>query len=188
MTVDEIRFQLKDGREAILRSPREEDIQSTIDYLYQSAGETEFILRYPEECGKYTPELEKTVFAQKNASPNDAMLLCLMDGRVIGNCEIHVRPSMKTRHRADVAITVLKDYWNQGVGTRMFEELIRIARANPFVTQMELGFIEGNVRARHLYEKMGFRIVAAHPDAIRLRDGTMLNEYMMVKPLNREKE
>ncbi len=188
MIINEIPFTLKDGRPAILRSPREEDIQSTINYLRQSAGETEFILRYPEECGKYTPELERTVFAQKNESPNDAMLLCLMDGRVIGNCEIHVHPSMKTRHRADVAITVLKDYWNQGVGTRMFEEMIRIAYENPHVTQMELGFIEGNVRARHLYEKMGFRISGVHPNAIRLRDGTMLNEYMMVKTLNREKE
>ena len=53
---------------------------------------------------------------------------------------------------------------------------------------MELGLIEGNVRARHLYEKMGFRISGVHPNAIRLRDGTMLNEYMMVKTLNREKE
>ena len=188
MTIDEIRFQLKDGREAVLRSPREEDIPSTIDYLHKSAGETEFILRYPEECGKYTPEKERELFERLNASPDTAMILGLVDGRVIGNCEIHVHPSLKTRHRADVAITVLKDYWNQGVGTRMFEEMIRIAYENPHVTQMELGFIAGNVRARHLYEKMGFRISGVLPNAIRLRDGTMLNEYMMVKTLNREKE
>ena len=53
MIVRELAFALKDGREALLRSPREEDIPAMLDYLRRSAGETEFLLRYPEECGKY---------------------------------------------------------------------------------------------------------------------------------------
>jgi len=157
MLIQDIHFQLKDGREALLRSPREEDIEDTLAYLVQSAGETEFILRYPEECGKYTYEGEKALFAQKNASENEAMIMCLVDGKIVGNCEIVFRKTMKTRHRASVAIALLKDYWNQGIGTRMFQELIRIAQANPYTTQIELEFVEGNTRARHLYEKMGFR-------------------------------
>ena len=56
MIIRDIRFTLKDGREALLRSPKDEDIRGVLDYLYKSAGETEFILRYPEECGKYTYE------------------------------------------------------------------------------------------------------------------------------------
>ena len=188
MMIEEIRFTLKDGREAVLRSPREEDIQSTLDYLYQSAGETEFILRYPEECGRYTAEGERALFEQKNQSEHEAMLMCLVDGRVVGNCEIDFRRTLKTRHRASVAIALLKDYWNQGIGTRMFEEMIRIALARPESTQIELDFVEGNVRARGLYEKMGFRITGVIPNAIRLRDGTMLNEYTMIKTLDREKE
>ena len=59
MIIKDIDFTLKDGRHAIIRSPKDEDIQGMLDYLYISAGETEFILRYPEECGKYTPEGEK---------------------------------------------------------------------------------------------------------------------------------
>ena len=34
-----------------------------------------------------------------------------------------------------------------------------------------------------LYEKMGFRITGVKPDAIRLKDGTFVNEYMMVKKM-----
>ena len=59
MVVNEIWFDMKDGRKALIRSPREEDIPGMLDYLLLSAGETEFILRYPEECGKYTYEGEK---------------------------------------------------------------------------------------------------------------------------------
>ena len=76
-------------------------------------------------------------------------------------------------------------YHRRGIGTRMFEELIRIAEANKNITQMELDFIEGNTRARALYEKMGFRITGVKPNGIRLKDGTMLNEYMMVREVKR---
>ena len=78
MLIPEIAFTLKDGRKAVLRSPRDEDIPGMLECLYVTAGETEFILRYPEECGKYTPEGEKALFDSLNASPNDAMLLCLV--------------------------------------------------------------------------------------------------------------
>ena len=45
---------LKDGRQAVIRTPKEEDIEGMLNYLRVSAEETEFILRYPEECSKYT--------------------------------------------------------------------------------------------------------------------------------------
>lgn len=185
MVVQEINFKCKDGRTAVLRSPRDEDISGMLHYLYVSAEETEFILRYPEECGKYTEEGEKKLFARKNESPNEAMLVCLVDGVVAGNCEVSVYTNMKKKHRANIGIALLKEYWGQGIGTRMFEEMIRIAESFPDVIQMELEFIEGNVRARHLYEKMGFRITGVRPNAIRLKDGTLLNEYLMVRELKR---
>ena len=185
MIIQDIEFTLKDGRKALIRSPKDEDIQGMLDYLYVSAGETEFILRYPEECGKYTAEGEKALFDRVNASDNEAMLVCLVDGKVAGNCQVMWKKSIKTGHRAAVAIALLKEYWNQGIGTRLFEEMIRIAEANENIIQMELEFIEGNSRARALYEKMGFRITGIHPNAIRLKDGTLLNEYSMIREIRR---
>lgn len=187
MLINEIWFDLKDGRKALLRSPREEDIPGMLEYLAVSAGETEFILRYPEECDKYTPEGEKELFEEKNTSENAAMLVCLVDRKIAGNCDISFSTKIKTRHRATVAIALLKEFWNQGIGTRMFRELIRLAEAREDVLQMELEFVEGNTRARHLYEKMGFRIAGVHPNAIRLKDGTLLNEYLMVREVKHEK-
>ena len=185
MIIKDTEFTLKDGRKALLRSPKDEDIRGVLDYLYVSAGETEFILRYPEECGKYTYEGEKALFDRINASDNEAMLVCVVDGKVAGNCQIAWKTGIKTRHRASVAIALLKEFWNQGIGTRMFEEMIRIAEANENLIQRELEFVEGNTRARALYEKMGFRITGVNPNAIRLRDGTLLNEYCMIREIKR---
>jgi len=185
MIIDDVKFRLKDGREAVLRSPKEEDVESTLEYLLISAGETDYILRYPEECGKYTPEGEKKLFEQKNASPNEAMIMCVVDGKVVGNCEISFFKGMKTKHRASIGIALIRDFWNQGIGTKMFEEMIRLAESREDVMQIELEFVEGNSRARHLYEKMGFRIAGVHPNAIRLKDGTLLNNYLMIKEIKR---
>ena len=185
MIIPEIEFTLKDGRKALIRSPKEEDILGMLDYLYLSSGETDFLLRYPEECGRYTPEGEKALFEKLNASDTDAMLVCIVEGKVAGNCHIAWNNRIKTRHRASVAIALLKDYWNQGIGTRLFQEMIRIAENNENILQLELDYVEGNSRARALYEKMGFRITGVGVNAIRLKDGTLLNEYHMIREIKR---
>lgn len=185
MLIPESNFTLKDGRNAVIRCAREEDIPAMLDYLYVTSGETEFLLRYPEECTKYTPEGEKALIERMNASDCEAMLVCIVEGRLAGNCQISWSKKIKTRHRASVAIALMKEYWGQGIGTRLFSELIRIAEENENILQLELEFVEGNSRARALYEKMGFRITAVHPNAIRLKDGTLLNEYAMVREIRR---
>lgn len=185
MIIKDIEFKLKDGRNALIRSPKDEDIQGMLDYLYVSSGETNFLLRYPEECGKYTVEGEKALFDRMNQSDNEAMLVCLVEGKIAGNCQVSWSKGIKTRHRASVAIALLSEYWNQGIGTRMFQELIRIAEENENLIQIELDFVEGNSRARALYEKMGFRITGVKPNAIRLKDGTLLNEYSMIREIKR---
>lgn len=185
MLVEEKAFTLKDGRRAVLRSPRDEDIPGLLEYLVISAGETDFIMRYPEECAKYTPEGEEKWIEQNNSSENAAALVCEVEGKIAGNCGISRAPRLKIRHRASVAIALLSEFWGQGIGTAMFREMIRIAEGWEDVSQIELEFVEGNARARALYEKMGFRITGVRPDAIRRKDGTLLNEYMMVKKLER---
>ena len=185
MIISDIEFKLKDGRTAVIRSPKDEDIPGMLEYLYISAGETEFVLRYPDECSKYTAEGEKALFDRVNKADNEAMLVCLVDKKLVGNCQIAWSNGLKTKHRASVAIALLSKYWNQGIGTRLFQELIRIAEENKELIQIELEFIEGNSRARALYEKMGFRITGIKPNAVRLKDGTLLNEYCMIREIKR---
>ena len=185
MIIREFEFTLKDGRKALIRSPKGEDIQGMLDYLYQSAEETDFVLRYPEECSRYTAEGERELFDRINRSDTEAMLVCIVEGIVAGNCQITWNNRIKTRHRASVAIALLRDYWNQGIGTRLFQELIKIAEDHENILQMELEFIEGNSRARALYEKMGFRITGVGVNAVRLKDGTLLNEYHMIREIKR---
>lgn len=169
---------LKDGRTAVLRAPAPEDAAPMVQYLKDTAAETEFIMRYQEEV-TMTPEREAAFFEHLNASPFDMMIVCEVDGAIAGNCQINFGNKIKTRHRASVAIGLTKKYWNLGIGTAMFNEMIAVARTHEGTRHIDLEFIEGNSRARALYEKMGFRIIGVKPDAIMLRDGSLRNEYLM---------
>ena len=185
MLVRESEFRLKDGRTAFIRSPKEEDAAGLLDYLYVTACETEFIMRYPEECGKYTLEGERAFIEKANTSDSEAAALCLVDGKIVGIASIMWSHAIKTKHRASIGIALVREFWGQGIGTALMGELVRIAEESEDLLQIELDFIEGNSRARALYEKFGFRIVGVKPNAIRLKDGTLLNEYSMIKEIKR---
>ena len=62
------------------------------------------------------------------SSPDTLGITCYVDGEVAGNCESSFRGGMKTSHRATIAIAILKDYWNLGIGSAMFEELVAAAQ------------------------------------------------------------
>ena len=183
MLFNPVTFPLKDGRTGVLRSPDPKaDAADLVQYLYDTAADTPFVLRTPEEIS-YTVEGEERFLQGVVDSPNDCMILCEVDGHIAGNCHLSFNTRVKTRHSCSVAIALRKAYWGNGIGTAMFEAMEGLARARDGVIQMDLEFIEGNARARGLYEKMGFRIVGLHPDYIRQEDGTMCALYIMQKKL-----
>ena len=187
MLTEEKNIVLKSGGTALLRNPSESDAQGLLDYLRITAGETDFLLRYPEECDNlYSLEGEKVIINRINSSENELMLLCEAGGEIAGVCNLSFNTRIKTRHISRIAIAVVKKYWRQGIGKQMMNELISIAESREEVLQIELEFIEGNHRARAMYESLGFRITCVRPNAFRLKDGTLLNEYAMARPVIRK--
>ena len=182
MLFDARTFALRDGREAVLRVAEPEDSEQMIRYLKETAAETEFVLRYPEECDRYTLEKERELLQSFKDNPNSLMLCCFVGDQLAGNCNLQFFPQIKYRHKASVAIALYRAFWGQGIGTAMFEAMIEVARARG-VRQLELEYIGGNARGRALYEKMGFVQVAELPEAVQLKDGSYRSLVYMVKKL-----
>ena len=175
-------IRLRDGREAILRAPNpEKDAEAMVQYLKTTAGETNFLLREVEEC-EIPLERERVFLKASVDSETTMMIVRDVEGELAGNCCLSLNTMRRTRHRGDVAIALERRYWGMGLGTAMLRELIGQAKKEG-LSQLELEYVEGNERARGLYEKMGFRVTGEKPDAIRLKDGTSLKEISMVKRL-----
>lgn len=85
-------------------------------------------------------------------------------------------------HLGNIAITVLKEFWNLGIGKRMLLCLEDYAKEWG-LTQIELDYFSGNKRGQILYEKLGFVKVGEIPEAYILKDGTRYNSIIMVKSI-----
>ena len=179
MLFEEKKIHLKNGKTADLMSPRATDAEKMLYFVKTACGETDYLLRYPEEW-TMDVEQEKTWINRLRTSPDTMAITCYVAGKVVGNCEIGFKSGMKIAHRASIAIAILKDYWNLGIGSAMMEALIAVARERG-TEIVELEFIEGNERAKKLYEKFGFQIVSEKPNAFKLKDGTHLKEFYMQK-------
>ena len=186
MIFEDKKIILKNGRIAVFRTPEVEDAEKMLNYIKTACGETDFLMRYPEEWDEASIEGEEKWIKGLRDSQNSLDIACYIDGEIVGNFEISFRSGIKTSHRAGVGIAILKQYWNLGIGSAMFKELISAADARPEIEIVELEFVEGNDRARALYEKFGFKVVSDRPNAFKLKDGRLLKEYFMQKELKKK--
>ena len=178
---------LKDGRVCTLRPTRPEDSEEMIRYMKQTASETEFLLRYPDEV-QYTLEQEEMILRRLMEDPQTVMMAGIVEGRVAGNCSISwLGPKRKVRHRCSMAIALKREYWSLGIGTAMIGYLTELAEKIGF-SQMELEVVADNARALALYEKCGFVPTGRRSRALRFDDGSFHDEIMMVKFLDQEVE
>ena len=183
MFYPEKEIKLKDGRTIVLRSARPEDAEILIQYLKETAAETRFLLREPEEAETMTVEQEIAFLRASEENPNSLMLLAFIDGEHAGNCSFSGYGKMRVRHCCDIAIALYQKFCNAGIGRVMMETVMAAAKEKGF-EQMELQVIEGNDRAVHLYESLGFVRFGLRPNAMKYKDGTYANEILMVKMLN----
>lgn len=180
MIIESREIILKNGKACIVRVPRKEDSEALLRYMIQCNGETEFVLSYPDEF-TITAEQEGNFLEGLAQSPDALMVACFDGEKCIGNAQIAFSSKDKLKHRASIAVGILKDYWRQGIATALFEILTQAAIERPEVVCIGLEYIEGNDRARALYEKQGFKEIYRKPDAIRWRDGSIHAEIGMVK-------
>lgn len=181
MIYKEKKVLLKNGGTVILKSPSEDDWQKMIDYIKCVSSETPYLLRTPEECSD-TEESEKAFINRYNKSENECMITVFDGDTVVGNCNLNIKNRKKVRHRAELGIGLRKSHYSLGIGTTLITELSVLAR-KAGCTQLELTYVNGNVRAENLYKKCGFVEVGRMPDGVRFDDGSCADDVFMRKKL-----
>lgn len=175
---------MKDGTTALLRSPEAADAEQMRDYLRQTAAETHFMIRYPEEVADDTAD-EETFLENILKSPREVMIGVFIGDGLAGDCALScVNDRIKTRHRGSVGIALKEKYWGLGIGRILMEEIIAQAAAFGY-EQIELGVFADNERALHLYESLGFERWGVTKNAFRLIDGTCIDEILMGLPVRK---
>ena len=159
---------LKDGRTCTLRNGTAEDGQALLDIFNLTHAQTDYLLTYPEEHS-YTAEDEAELLRRKTDSAGEMELLVELDGKVIGSAGIGcVARKEKTRHRAELGISVDKAHWGLGIGRALTEGCIECARTAGYV-QLELEAVAENKSALALYRSVCFVEYGRNPKGFRSR-------------------
>lgn len=143
------KVKLKSGEMCILRNSNCEDAKEILQHMILTSGETENMLRYPDEIKRTEAE----------------------ESEYLSELE-------KCRHRADFGISIQKKYWGCGIGSCIMSAIIETARQAGY-EQIELDVVADNQRAINLYKKYGFKIFGTNEKAFRCRNGQYQTLHLM---------
>jgi RimJ/RimL family protein N-acetyltransferase len=153
--ISDAQLLLPQGEACVIRVARESDALSLIEYLNQIGGESPFLASGVNEF-HLSPEDEQKFITQMAAAENSLFLVAEVRNRIVGvlTLEGSSRPRMK--HVAELGVSVVKDYWGQGIGRAMMEAALEWAESNAILRKVFLIVHQENRRAIDLYLRVGF--------------------------------
>lgn len=159
---------LRNGEKCCLRNGTESDGQAVLDNFNLTHGETDYLCTYPDETN-FDAAQESRFLKEKTESENEIEIIAEAGGAVVGTAGIEAAGRRyKTRHRAELGVSVAREYWGLGIGRALTEACIESAKAAGYV-QLELSVVSENLRAIALYKKLGFVEYGRNPKGFRSR-------------------
>lgn len=162
-----------------IRKARPEDAAAILAYMNQIGGESDNLLFGAGEI-TVSAEQEAAFIQAINGTAGSVMLVGIMEEAIVSIVTLQRYSRSRVAHRANLAISVRKDHWNQGIGTKMMQALIDFAKAAG-LTVLELEVRTDNDAAIRLYEKMGFHTFGAYPRFVQINGVYYDANYMTLQ-------
>lgn len=166
-SVDVNTYVLKDGRKMIIRKATAEDAPVYLKYLKKVGSESDFLTFGGDEI-MATVEDERNFIETSLCYNNRLFLMAEVEGSLAGNLNFNGGIRERTAHVGEFGITVLKEYWGLGIGTRLIETMICWAKGTGFIKKINLRVRSDNYRAIDMYTKFGF-----------VREGILTRDFYM---------
>jgi len=117
-----------------------------------------------------TVEEEKEHIKRMNSDSNSLMILGIIDDNIVSLAQITSSNRKRIAHNSEVSISVKKDYWRNGIGSAVMEEIIRFAREGSVIKNISLGVRASNINAIKMYKELGFVKVGLHKNYFNIND------------------
>lgn len=159
----------------IIREACAEDAEQIIAYT-KIIGQESDNLSFGEDGLPITIEQEVDFLKQVHEDKTSVHFIACEDDEIIGNASLSGMPR-RMSHRAEVALSVKRKYWNRGVGSALMNVLIQYAKENG-IEILNLEVRSDNISAIHVYEKFGFKHIGTSPAFFKI-DGTYVDFTLM---------
>ena len=164
---------LRDGVNVLLRTLAPEDAQKLAD-LYAPATEED--MRYLQDDVK-DPKVVQMWCEDLNYD-NSLPLIALVQDRIVGQATLHYRKGPE-RHIAEVRIFLSKDFRKRGLGTKMLQTLIELARKqNLYLIVAKV--VANQIKVVKAFQNLGFANLCTFEDYFMLPDGDVLDVVFLV--------
>lgn len=137
-----------------IRQVEVSDAEQLLHYIQKVGSESDNLLFGPEGLALTVVEMKSMLLKMKQ-NQTSILLVAEKEGELMGSAQLVGNRRHRTRHRANLAISVSKSYWNQGIGSRLLNRLIEFARQSE-IEQIVLEVRSDNQSAIGLYRKFGF--------------------------------
>lgn len=152
------------------------DARDLIDYLNIVAGQTNNLLFGANECT--LTEVEEMQLIQEIHEDLKSVMIVARDcDKIVGVGSLNGNKQSRIKHRASIGVSVLKDYWHQGIGSDLMSALIGYA-IEADIEIIDLEVITTNKNAIALYQKFGFEVIGTYKNFIKINDN-YFNGYIM---------
>ena len=164
-----------------IRKATPEDAKKIIDYLNQIGGESDNLLFGENGFSWLTVEKEAELIETTNSTNKNVLLLGLIGNEIASISNLQGFTRERTSHRCTIALSVKRDYWNQGIGTAMMESLLTFAKESAGYRVVELQVKADNIYAIHLYQRFGFKKIGQYEKFFKINniyyDALLMNLY-----------
>lgn len=99
-----------------------------------------------------------------------AMYTAVYEGVPVGTANLYINTFSKIKHQSLFAITVRRDMRGQGVGTKLLDHLIKMAKTRFQIKLLHLEVYQDNPAIR-MYKRFGFVEYGVHKNFLKEPDG-----------------
>jgi putative acetyltransferase len=179
-TISPQTIRLADGSEAVVRSYEPMDVDPANAFACRIASESTHTLKY-KGMPEMPPDKLTALWADNLEHPVNLNIGVFSDGKILGNLRFFQRNANHpwVKHIAAFGMAVSRDYWGQGIGSRLLQIMLEHAAACG-IHRIEAEVRTANERGIQLYTKNGFKIEGRREKAA-LIDGSFVDEFYIAK-------
>lgn len=162
--------------EITYRAARPSDAAQLLAFLKAVGAESDN-LSFGADGVPFCAEQEAQFLESLSKDSRSVMLLALDGETIVANGCIEGYKNLRFRHRCNLALSVRKPYWGNGIGSELMRRLIAFARESG-AEVISLEVRSDNERAKALYRKFGFIRYGVYEKFFKLGDAYFSADYM----------
>jgi acetyltransferase len=157
---------MRDGARILLRPLVPADKQALLDFFIPVPGEDRRYMRH-----NVNDPAIVTRWAEHPDYDRVFPLVAVVGDRIVGTATLHFNDG-PARHRAEMRIFLSKDFKHRGLGTKLIQGLIEIARRRS-IYLLEVQIVADHVEVIKAFHKVGFESLCTMEDYFMLPDGEL---------------